>query len=158
MTKADSSRIQSSQAKSGNYVGKNSFSSRAQSSADKSANSGGATEFQVSAKYFLIVQFNNTNDLPPNIRGDICTFLTNSHWETYNESTSQFYTSTIQPIDEKAFVLGFYTLFDQHKDNLRIVHGGVDWDICRLLLKFPDQHNDQILTDIAGLFSQLDFF
>ncbi len=41
MTKADSSRIQSSQAKSGNSVCKNSFSSRAQSSADKSVNSGG---------------------------------------------------------------------------------------------------------------------
>lgn len=39
MTKADSSRIQSSQAKSGNSVGKDSFSSRAQSAGDKSTNS-----------------------------------------------------------------------------------------------------------------------
>jgi hypothetical protein len=38
MTKADSSRIQSSQVKSGNSVGKDSFSSRAQSAGDKSTN------------------------------------------------------------------------------------------------------------------------
>jgi hypothetical protein len=38
MTKADSVRIQSSQAKSGNYVGKDSFSSRAQSAGDKNNN------------------------------------------------------------------------------------------------------------------------
>ncbi len=35
MTKSASSRIQSSQAKNGNYVGKHSFASRAQSAADK---------------------------------------------------------------------------------------------------------------------------
>jgi hypothetical protein len=39
MTKAASSKIQSSQAKSGNDVGKNSFSSRAQSAGDKNNNS-----------------------------------------------------------------------------------------------------------------------
>jgi hypothetical protein len=39
MTKAASSRIQSSQAKSGNSVGKDSFSARAQSAGDKSTNS-----------------------------------------------------------------------------------------------------------------------
>lgn len=38
MTKTDSSRIQSSQSKSGNSVGKNSFSSRAQSAGDKNTN------------------------------------------------------------------------------------------------------------------------
>lgn len=38
MTKADSSRIQSSQTKSGKPIGKNSFSARVQSTADKSTN------------------------------------------------------------------------------------------------------------------------
>jgi len=38
MTKVDSVRIQSSQAKSGKSVGKNSFSARAQSAGDKSNN------------------------------------------------------------------------------------------------------------------------
>ena len=51
MTKSDSSRIQSSQAKSGNSVGKDSFSSRAQSAGDKSANS---QQSKKNNKYFTL--------------------------------------------------------------------------------------------------------
>jgi hypothetical protein len=40
MSKKSSSRIQSSQAKTGQNTGKDSFSSRAQSAADKNANAG----------------------------------------------------------------------------------------------------------------------